>query len=124
MLNNFFDGWKTFPLKEKHFELLQNSEFKILAIDDESNKVAGYINAITDGVLSAYIPLLEVVPDYKSKGIGTELVKRMLEKLKDFYMIDIVCDESLQGFYERFGMKKYSSMIFRNYEKQSGMEKY
>lgn len=124
MLKGFFDGWKKFPSKEKHFELLENSEFKILAIDEENNKVVGFINAITDGILSAYIPLLEVVPDYKSKGIGTELVKRMLEKLKDYYMIDIVCDESLQGFYEKFGMKKYSSIIIRNYEKQSGLEKY
>ncbi len=119
MLGNFFEGWNKFPSKEKHFELLQNSEFKILAVDNETKKVVGYINAITDGVLSAYIPLLEVVPEFKNKGIGTELVKRMLEKLKDYYMIDIVCDESVHGFYEKSGMKKYSAMILRNYDKQS-----
>ena len=121
MLNDFFDGWKKFPSKEKHFKSLQNSEFKILAIDDVTNKVIGFINAITDGVLSAYIPLLEVIPEYKNKGIGTELVNRMLEKLKDYYMIDIVCDYSLQGFYEKSGMKKHSAMILRNYENQNGI---
>lgn len=121
MLNDFFDGWKKFPSKEKHFKSLQNSEFKILAIDDVTNKVIGFINAISDGVLSAYIPLLEVIPDYKNKGIGTELVNRMLEKLKDYYMIDIVCDYSLQGFYEKSGMKKHSAMILRNYENQNGI---
>lgn len=119
MLKGFFvSDWKTFPSEEKHLEILKNSEYKILAV--ESNKVVGFINAITDGVLSAYIPLLEVLPGYRNRGIGKELVRRMLEKLRDFYMIDIVCDESVQKFYEKFGMNKYHSMIIRQYDKQSG----
>ena len=121
MLIDFFEGWRNFPSRDEHLKLLQNSEFKILAIEDDTKKVIGFINAITDGVLSAYIPLLEVIPEYKNKGIGTELVNRMLEKLKDFYMIDIVCDYSLQGFYEKSGMKKHSAMILRNYENQNGI---
>ncbi|MEO8399030.1 MAG: GNAT family N-acetyltransferase [Ignavibacteriaceae bacterium] len=122
MLNGFFvSDWKTFPSEETHLQILKNSEYKILAI--KNDKVVGFINAITDGVLSAYIPLLEVLPQHKNKGIGTELVKRMLEKLKDFYMIDIVCDESVQKFYEKCGMKKYSAMIIRNYSKQDGIKK-
>jgi len=120
MLKGFFDGWKSFPSQEKHFELLQNSSFKIIAIDNEKNVVTGFINAVSDKVLSAYISLLEVIPEYKNRGIGSELVKRMFEKLNRFYMIDVVCDESLQGYYEKFGMKKHSAMILRNYNKQSG----
>lgn len=116
MLKGFFHGWKKFPSPEKHLELLQNSEFKILAIDTDKNIVAGFITAISDGVLCAYIPLLEVLPEYQNQKIGTELVKRMLESLKKFYMIDIVCDESLQKFYEKSGLKKYFSMIIRNYD--------
>lgn len=119
MLKGFFvSGWITFPSEEKHLEILKNSEYKILAI--ENDKVVGFINAISDGILSVYIPLLEVLPEYQNKGIGSELVKQMLKKLERFYMIDIVCDESLQKFYERFGLKKYSAMIMRNYDKQSG----
>jgi len=120
MLKGFFDGWKSFPTQKKHFELLQNSTHRIIAVDKGKNKVAGFINAISDGVLSAYIPFLEVIPLYKNQGIGSELVKRMFEKLKDFYMIDVVCDESVQAFYEKSGMKKYSAMIVRNYDRQRG----
>jgi ribosomal protein S18 acetylase RimI-like enzyme len=118
MLEGFFIGWKNFPSKEKHFKLLQNSSHNIIAVDDEKNKVVGFINALSDGELSAYIPLLEVLPEFQNKGIGTGLVKRMLEKLKDLYMIDIVCDETHQKYYEKFGMKKYHSMIIRNYDRQ------
>ncbi len=123
MLYGFFDGWKIFPTPEKHLELLECSQYKIIAIDGEKNIAAGFITAISDKVLSAYIPFLEVLPDYKNKGIGKELVKRMLTLLKDYYMINIVCDESLQNFYEKAGMKKYNAMMRRNYENQNGREK-
>ncbi|HMQ68184.1 MAG TPA: GNAT family N-acetyltransferase [Ignavibacteria bacterium] len=121
-LSEFFNGWKNNPTPEKLFTILKNSSYKVLAIDDESDKVIGFINAISDKALSAYIPLLEVIPEYQGKGIGSELVKRMLKKLEDYYMIDVVCDESVQKFYEKFGLKKHSAMILRNYDKQSGKD--
>ena len=42
----------------------------IIAIDENTNQVVGFVTAISDGVLSAYIPFLEVLPEYKSIGIG------------------------------------------------------
>lgn len=119
-LNGFFVGWENHPSPEKHLEILKNSAFIVLAINDGTNNIIGFINAISDKILSAYIPLLEVLPQYQGKGIGKELVRKMLSKLECYYMVDICCDESLQNFYEKFGLKKYSSMILRNYSKQSG----
>lgn len=121
MLQGFFKGWDKHPLPGKFLELLKNSEYKILALDEENKKVAGFINALSDKVLSAYIPLLEVLPEYQHKGIGTELVKRMMDKLNEFYMIDLACDEDRQSFYSGFGFKKYSAMIKRNYDNQKGI---
>ena len=122
MLKGFFAGWKEYPEPYKLLLILNNSEYKFMAIDDADHKVIGFINAISDGVLSAYIPLLEVLPEYQGRGIGSELVNNMLDKLKDHYMIDVVCDESVQKFYERFGLIKYSAMILRNYDKQGGIK--
>ena len=120
MLEGFFAGWKKYPDKNKHLEILKNSDFIVIAMDD--NKVIGFINAVSDKVLSAYIPLLEVLPEYQGRGIGTELVRRMKILLKDFYMIDVVCDEEQQKFYKKFGFKKFSSMVIRNYENQKGIQ--
>jgi ribosomal protein S18 acetylase RimI-like enzyme len=120
MLEGFFVGWPNPPSRLKHLEILQNSDHVILAVETNANKVIGFINAITDKVLSAYIPLLEVLPEYHGKGIGEELVTGMLSKLKDFYMIDVCCRKSHNAFYEKFGMKKYNFMIIRNFSKQSG----
>ncbi len=120
--DGFFDGWPNPPSKETHRKILGNSYKSIVAIDDESNKIIGFINAISDGILSAYIPLLEVLPEYQKQGIGMKLVKKMLKELNDFYMIDLCCDKELQAFYERTGMIKSHSMIYRNYEYQCGRD--
>lgn len=119
-LKGFFVDWPN-PLSiEKHYELLDKSDYIHLAIDDESQQVVGFITAISDQVLSAYIPLLEVLPSYNGRGIGSELVKRMLDSLKDYYMIDLLCDEHVVPFYQQFKMYKTQGMMFRNYDKQSG----
>jgi len=119
-LEGFFVGWPDPPSAETHLKLLQNSYAVVLAKDSGTGRVVGFINAIGDGVLSAYIPLLEVLPSYQRRGIGGELVRRMIEKLKALYMIDLVCDERLVDFYREFGMKPYRAMMIRNFQYQSG----
>jgi ribosomal protein S18 acetylase RimI-like enzyme len=113
-------GWKDPPPPEKHLELLKRSDHVVLAIDEESSRAVGFITAISDGVLSSYIPLLEVLRPYQGRGIGKELVRRMLEKLQGLYMIDLCCDPGLERFYSQFGMMRVSGMVLRNYERQSG----
>jgi ribosomal protein S18 acetylase RimI-like enzyme len=112
-LNGFFEGWKHKISPEKHFEILKGSYKIIIAV--ENGKVIGFINAISDGVLTAYIPLLEVLPGYRNRGIAKNLVTKMLDELKDFYMIDLCCDENLIGFYTKFGFRSSNCMIKRNY---------
>ena len=119
-LHGFFVGWPNPPSEERLLKLLHKSDFVVLAFDEEVNKVVGLVTATSDGVLSAYIPLLEVLPDYQGRGIGTDLMQRMLDKLSHLYMIDLLCDEALQPFYERLGMGGSRGMRVRNYERQSG----
>lgn len=118
--DGFFDGWPNPPSKDKHKLILENSYKSIVAIDNNTKKIIGFINAVSDGVLSAYIPLLEVIPCYQKQGIGTELVKRMLNELNEFYMIDLCCDANMVAFYDRLGMIKVHGMVHRNYQYQSG----
>jgi ribosomal protein S18 acetylase RimI-like enzyme len=120
MLNGFFVGWLNPPNPQTHLKLLEKSSKVVLAIDDKTNHVVGFITSISDGVLSAYIPFLEVLPEYKNKGIGKELVTRMLKQLDDIYMIDLCCDDDLVPYYEKLGMFKSNGMLSRNYKMQSG----
>lgn len=119
-LEGFFVGWPNPPQPETHYKILEQSSYIWLAIDEESGKVVGFINAVSDKVLSAYIPLLEVLPDYQGKGIGGELVKAMIDTTKELYMVDLLCDKDLLPFYERFNMFKGQGALLRNYSRQSG----
>jgi ribosomal protein S18 acetylase RimI-like enzyme len=119
-LQGFFVGWPNPPSPETHLRLLDNSDHTVLAVDRDTGQVVGFITAISDGVLTAHIPLLEVLPECRGAGIGSELVRRMLEQLGDLYAIDLLCDADVQPFYARLGMRPAQAMMVRNYARQSG----
>ena len=119
-LDGFFVGWPNPPSREKHLELLKCSYRSFVVVEQESRKVVGFVNAVSDGVLTAYIPLLEVLPEHKGVGIGSKLVDLMLDELSGLYMIDICHDEYMAPFYKRFGAMESHASIFRNYAAQAG----
>ncbi|MBN2564600.1 MAG: GNAT family N-acetyltransferase [Candidatus Eisenbacteria bacterium] len=120
-LTGFFVGWPSPPPPETHLEILRGSSHVVLAVDEDTESVVGFVTAISDGVLAAYIPLLEVLPAHQGRGIGAELMRRMMEKLKRLYMVDLVCDESRAAFYAGLGMKPAHAMVARRYDRQSGL---
>ncbi len=111
-LEGFFEGWPSRPSGSDLLRLLHSSYRAIVALD-EANRVVGFISAISDGVLCAHIPLLEVLPDSQGQGIGTGLVTRMLEQLADLYAVDLVCDDEMVGFYQRFGLQRMGALGWR-----------
>jgi len=119
-LRGFFVGWPNPPSPGTHLRMLAGSDHIVLARDDASGRVVGYVTAIADGVLVAYIPLIEVLPEYQGQGIGTALMRRMLETLETLYAIDLLCDEDVQPFYARLGMRPATGMMVRTYARQSG----
>ena len=102
-LRGFFVGWPVAPSAERHLELLRGSHAVELALDGDA--VVGFVTAISDGVMSAFIPLLEVLPEYQHRRIGTELVHRLLAQLDELYMIDLCCDADLEPFYSALGFQ-------------------
>ena len=119
-LGGFFVGWANPPKPAAHLRLLRGSDHVVLALDTDADRVVGFVTAVTDGVLTAYIPYLEVLPDWQDRGIGAELTRRMLERLKALYAVDLLCDPALEPFYARFRMLPVHGMMLRRYEWQSG----
>ena len=112
-LDGFFAEWPSPPSPERHLEVLRGSDCVVLASEGEKGRVVGFVTAISDGVLSAFIPLLEVLPEHRGRGIGSELVRRMLTELESYAMVDLVCDPELAPFYRRFEMVLLSGMSLR-----------
>lgn len=111
----FCVGWKEPLSPERLYKVLQQSAYVVIAYDAENRLPVGFINAISDRELTAYIPMLEVLPAYQKQGTGKKLVELMLEKLEHLYMIDLCCDEHLEKFYNSFNFSGVKGMVRRNY---------
>lgn len=114
MLAGFFAGWPNPPSPAIHLQMLEGSAHVVVALDED--RVIGFVNAISDGTLAAFIPLLEVRPENRGQGIGSELLRRMLGLLAPLYSVDVVCDPDVAPFYERLGLQRLTGMAWRNRE--------
>ncbi|NIS29966.1 MAG: GNAT family N-acetyltransferase, partial [Actinobacteria bacterium] len=71
-LAGFYEGWPSAPDPDRRLEVLKGSSHVVLAYDGD--RLVGFVTAVSDGVLAAFIPLLEVLPGHRGRGIGSELV--------------------------------------------------
>ena len=94
-------GWNR--MEAEYGNSLFTSYYHIAVFDD--TRLIGYIDSVSNGVTDAYIQDLMVHPDFQGQGIGTELMRRMIAALKErhIYMISVLFEESLSGFYQKFG---------------------
>ena len=94
-------GWNR--MEEEYENPLMTSYCHITVY--ENDELIGYIDCVSNGVTDAYIQDLMVHPDYQGKGVGTDLMNKMISHLKEksIYMISVVFEESLKPFYNKFG---------------------
>ncbi|HVV19995.1 MAG TPA: GNAT family N-acetyltransferase [Pseudonocardiaceae bacterium] len=108
-LAGFFVGWPRPPADR--VAVLRGADHVVLAYDGD--RLVGFVTALSDGVLMAYLPLLEVLPEYQRSGVGTELVNRVLAEIGDVYGVDVCCDDDVVPYYERFGFQRVNGMVLR-----------
>ncbi|MBM6980582.1 MAG: GNAT family N-acetyltransferase [Actinomyces succiniciruminis] len=111
-IEGMFVGWPSPPSPQQLVAVMDGSYRRVWALDGD--RVIGYINAISDGVLNAFIPWLEVRPDYQGRGIGAELVRRLLAQLGDMYAVDLCCDPGMLPYYEKLGFARLAGAGLRN----------
>ena len=110
-------GWNRM---EKEYGSPVFSSYSHIAVYD-GDKLIGYIDSVSNGVTDAYIQDLMVHPKYQRRGIGTDLMRKMIECLKEnhIFMISVIYDESLRSFYARFGFHPMLSGQMETYKGDS-----
>ena len=99
--------WSSGHYPDKLAAAMQGSATVISAYDGD--RLVGLINALDDGVMTAYIHYLLVSPDYQSQGIGRELVHRMTATYADYLRIVLVAYEEETAFYQQCGFTRGES---------------
>jgi len=66
----------------------------------------GLGNAISDGHLVVYYPHLLVHPDYRRRGIGSALMRRLMSGYEGFHQHILVADGAAINFYNKLGFER------------------
>ena len=111
-LEGFLLHWDFTPPAGTLLRMLKASSVVILARDPDSSQICGYVAALTDHVVCAYISAIEVRPEYRKRGIGMALLNRMTERLS-VYGTYLSCAPALVPFYESAGFKQVAGMSKR-----------
>jgi ribosomal protein S18 acetylase RimI-like enzyme len=94
--------------------LVEGSRFVTSAHDHAlGDRLVGFARAISDGVTNAYVSTVAVLPEYRGKGIGAELVRLLLEG-KDTIRFVLHAAPGVQGFYRKLGFEDASDMLRRD----------
>jgi GNAT superfamily N-acetyltransferase len=67
-------GWAT-TLAEQMGHQLEQGRDSELPYDTATRQVVGFVTAMGDGALGAFIPRLEALPECRGRGIGAELMR-------------------------------------------------
>ena len=78
----------------------------------ESGRLAGIIRAVGDGKTIVFVQDIVVLPEYQRKGIGTKLMKAVMDRYKDVYQTVLVTDstEKTKAFYRSLGFAASEDM--------------
>ena len=73
----------------------------------QNEKLIGIIRVVGDGCSIVYIQDIIVLPEYQRKGIGTALIKHILEMYQDVYQKTLFTDntEKTIQFYKSIGFQ-------------------
>ena len=95
--------WDSGKYPEKLHNAIRNSHTVVSAWDGD--RLVGLINAIADGVMTAYIPYTLVRPEYQKRGIGKKLVEIILEEYRDYARRVLISYDDAVDFYQKCGFE-------------------
>lgn len=93
-----------------------NSLYILGAFDD--NKLIGFIRCVGDGEHVLLVQDLIIDKDYQQRGLGSYLLKEVMQKYVDVRMFLVITDLEDEGnnkFYQSIGLKKFADKYMIGY---------
>ena len=88
-------------------EALKNTLYSLCVYNNEN--IIGYGRIIGDKTIFLYIQDIMVVPNYQNKKIGTNIMKKLIDKINEYKKINpdmrtyLGASKNKESFYEKFG---------------------
>ena len=96
---------------ERLAQMVRGSMYGVSALDDE--RLVGYARAISDGAFNAYVSTVVVLPEYQRRGIGREMVRRLLDG-HDHVQFVLHARAEVHPFYIACGFRPAPDMLRRD----------
>jgi ribosomal protein S18 acetylase RimI-like enzyme len=106
-------GWERRTVdRDRLAQLVRGSQYGISAWDGD--RLVGFARAISDGAFNAYISTVAVLPEYQKRGIGRELMSRLLDG-RDHLQFVLHANESAYPFYLHLdqGFERFENVLAR-----------
>lgn len=104
------EGWNdvlNIPKASLH-QAMVNSWYVVSAFDEDQIIATG--RAISDGLINAYLCGLVVHPGYRNRGVGTEIVRRLVEKGRGRNLhIELFTESENISYYQKLGFEQFAT---------------
>lgn len=96
---------KSYWAKGRSFDNVQKSISNSLCFGlyDPENKMLGFARVVTDTVVFAYLMDFYICEEHQGKGLGTRLVKHIIEQPDLQVRLWFLATASAHGLYKKFG---------------------
>lgn len=79
-------------------------------------RLVGFTRALSDGEHRAYIEDVVIDPDYRGRGIGENLVARLIAELGNVHIISLFCEPDRVNFYARNAFQASETQVMMHRE--------
>ena len=97
-------GWTNYLKRSDMLKPAYENSLCVLGAYD-GNELIGIIRVFGDGFSVIFIQDIIVLPEYQRRGIGTKLLKAVIDRYKDVYQMELMTDntEKTKVFYRSLG---------------------
>lgn len=100
-------GWTSYTDRPEMLKTAWENSLLILGAYD-GGRLIGAVRAVGDGASIVYVQDILVLPEYQRRGIGTRLLRTLMERYPSVHQLALMTDDTPEtvSFYQSVGLVK------------------